>query len=138
MYAHPSFVRDQPETLSQLRKVNTASGRRRVSDKTSKAEKLAAARSVSPSPTRMLVADFRAPMARISNNHATSMNLASNFSQKQQTPTWAPIHHRIPNSPEQKSSSLMEQAIPKRTASRGRLDLLAFAMEQCESAAAQQ
>lgn len=66
MYAHPAFVRGQPETLSQLRKCNSSVARKRLAH-TSKSEHITASpdgsvtnsnslgitRTVSPSPSAM-------------------------------------------------------------------------------------
>jgi hypothetical protein len=62
--------------------------------------------------------------------------LSASTPEKQQLMTmYVPIR-QVPVSPEQRSTMkevMDEKSIPKRTASRGRLDLLAFAMEQYES-----
>lgn len=55
MYVHPSFRRDQPETLSLLRKCTSASGRKRspsssISEFSSTNSVVAHSRAVSPSP----------------------------------------------------------------------------------------
>ena len=57
MYAHPAFVRGQPETLSQLRKTTSASRRQLIKSHNEVQQVFGApkgVRSVSPSPTRDL------------------------------------------------------------------------------------
>lgn len=65
MYAHPSFVRGQPETLSQLRKISSAS-RRQLAKATVQVHQATfpstGVRSVSPSPTRDLGSKFFQPI----------------------------------------------------------------------------
>ena len=49
MYAHPSFLRDQPKSLLQLRKITTSSRTRLVSDASNLTLTLSTTRAVSPS-----------------------------------------------------------------------------------------
>jgi hypothetical protein len=143
MYAHPSFVRDQADSLSELRKLTSTSSRRRTSivakPITAKVQ-VSVTRSVSPSPTLMLAtAQFHAPpMARIvapPSNHMIHKP-APSFPSPQHTSVWAPIH-KVPPSPDGSSGKIM--VVTDQSSScknnnvvvgRGRLDLLALAMEQ--------
>lgn len=142
MYAHPSFVRDQPESLSELRKLTSTSSRRRAREvpsilKESNA-KAAARRSVSPSPTLMLAtAQAQYGMVpRMIESHVVH-KLTPSYTSPKHTSVWAPIHkvHEVPLSPDAttgaKASFETPSQLPKKEeVGRGRLDLLALAMEQ--------
>jgi hypothetical protein len=135
MYAHPSFVRDQHDSLSELRKLTSTSSRRRAREVPAvpKENKTYARRSVSPSPTLMLAtAQVHFPMA--SRMHPNTMIIRkplTSYSSPQHTSVWAPIH-KVPLSPDMSTGASSEPASPppKKEVGRGRLDLLALAMEQ--------
>jgi hypothetical protein len=126
MYAHPSFVRDHAETLSDLRKLTNNSSRRKASASASAAKereaKLTAARSVSPSPPRMLTSKFLTPAPRLNVKKASAPT-----STKPTHTAWAPIN-KVPLSPQPVQ---LEQPRPQNIG-RGRLDLLTMALEQVQ------
>ena len=143
MYAHPSFVRDQPETLSHLRKLTTTSSRRRSRETPSsgglnKGNTILASvtRSVSPSPSQTMVIvttkpKFPTPLPRLIGNTVTT----SFYSSPRSSTMEAPVHHQVvPASPERRGHatlSFTDQVAPApQSVGRGRLDLLAMAMEQ--------
>ena len=138
MYAHPSFVRDQAETLSHLRKLTSTSSRRRARETPLGATRkenvtpISVARSVSPSPGHVMISTttnskFHAPLPRMAGTAAPA-----SYGSPKQSPMWSPIH-QVPPSPESsghKSLSVTDQPPAKQSVGRGRLDLLAEVMEQ--------
>lgn len=158
MYAHPAFVRDQADTLSHLRKLtSTSSSRRRAREVPVAAAAAAVAtskkvnrtpasvtRSVSPSPSQhvMIMAAAANPVFQVPLTRLVSTNVAAvayahpaavvNYGSPKHTPMWAPIH-QVPSSPESLGSASMLAVAdhpPPLSVGRGRLDLLAMAMEQ--------
>ena len=145
MYAHPSFVRDQADSLSKLRKLTSTSNRRRAREvpMASKATtvKLSARRSVSPSPTLMLAAaqaHYHAPATMASCMPPSTMMIHKpipSYASPRHTSVFAPLHN-VPPSPDASASvasTASEDTSPTKKdgeVGRGRLDLLALAMEQ--------
>ena len=149
MYAHPSFGRDQADSLSKLRKLTSTASRRRCArespsvvagNKENKhAQSLSrSSRSVSPSPsTLMLSSNFHVPIARRAPASST-ITTGLSYSSPKQSPMWAPIH-QVPPSPDTSLTTAKTNhrqarapAPPAKSQNvgRGRLDLLALAMEQ--------
>jgi hypothetical protein len=116
MYAHPAFVRGQPETLVQLRK-STSASRRRLSkgssDDSDTASDASGFRSVSPSPPRDLGHGRFQPIAQTRNPAAwLSIN---------KQPLVPPRDQRVQTAP------LLSA---KKNVGKCRLDLLALALER--------
>lgn len=140
MYAHPSFVRDQAETLSHLRKLTSTSSRRRARETPSGGMRkentipVSVTRSVSPSPSQTMVMPtanpkFHPPLPRLIGNTVR----VSSYGSPTLGPMQAPVHQLVPASPESLGNvtlSFSDQAPPAPQNGRGRLDLLAMAMEQ--------
>lgn len=131
MYAHPSFVRGQPETLSHLRKISSAT-RRQISKGPVQVQATfpsTGLRSVSPSPTRDLGAKFFQPIIQRPPSQiapAVSYPIPSRFlappcrEKEALAPTAGikPTVLTIPTSP------------PASPQGSGRLDLLTLALER--------
>lgn len=140
MYAHPSFARDQVDTLSQLRKLTSTTSRRRTREVPSVPKETTAVismrRSVSPSPTLMLAAaqaHFHAPPMAVHNVMPPSTMMMHKpmpcYASPQHTSVWAPIH-KVPPSPDASIPADQSNGKKDGEVGRGRLDLLALAMEQ--------
>ena len=117
MYAHPAFVRGQPETLVRLRKSTSASRRRLLkvsSDDSDTPSDVSSFRSVSLSPPR-----DHGPFQPIVQTRTPAASLSIN-----KQPLLHPIDHQV-------------QAAPLLSATKNpgkcRLDLLALALEREES-----
>lgn len=106
MYAHPSFVRDRPKSLLNLRKLTTAARKKLLSPGPSASSSTISAKRVVSPPT--------SPLGSVQGT-IPSMNIL--FSQ-------------LPNWPPQAPQAPLPEPVPARREDRGRLDLLALALEQ--------
>ena len=101
-YAHPSFIRDKPEALMNLRKINTGSRRRVVSDVDTRAE--------TPPPVQQQTPSF-----------LQGKIVVHGFK------SWDNLKpHQV--SPGRSDASASDSSTSSND--RGKLDLLAFALEQ--------
>lgn len=122
MYAHPSFVRNQPETLSHLRKSTPASSRRRSREPSSdgsdfQVESRQISRAVSPSPPRFI------EIQQIEIQQPTLVHINTDIPKSS---VWQ--HGPSFDSTEQKK--ILQTPSFGSKNDRGRLDLLAYALEQ--------
>jgi hypothetical protein len=122
MYAHPSFVRDQPEALLQLQKCTTKSRRRLDSDASGEP------RSVSPPLSDVLTQGALPLTSLLTKSHSAQKIVIHGFN------AWA---HSNPTqvSPTGQSRypvarSDSDESSTGSTNDRGKLDLLAFALER--------
>jgi len=155
MYAHPAFVRDQADSLSELRKLSSTSSSRRarevpavqvireptVTARMPVATTVQVTRSVSPSPSLTLATAqyYHAPhMVRIPSPPSTMIHHqpSPSYPSPRLTSVWAPIH-KVPPSPDASVTATIIMATHQSSSQqkevvvgRGRLDLLALAMEQ--------
>ena len=123
MYAHPSFVKDQPHALLQLRKIDNGSRRRNetvrtLKSATTKAPSKSIARAVSPPTPR--ARDEMRDEASSHPNTPPLIQLPQHFARTTVAPQVSPTS--LPMRRESTSSESGDD--------RGKLDLLAFAMEQ--------
>jgi hypothetical protein len=137
MYAHPSFARNHADSLADLRKLNSTSSRKRNRDApdVKRPKTTTVSRGVSPSPTLMLAnAELQVPMQMITIPSGVVKPLPTYASSPQHSSVWSPIH-KVPPSPDA-SQALVDETTGDvssphfNSIGRGRLDLLAFAMEQ--------
>jgi hypothetical protein len=126
MYAHPAFVRGQPQTLCRLRKTSSSS-RRRLSEgstddcDSSGSSDTPAFRSVSPSPTRDMIPNLFHPFVQDRVQGSTYQAPSGLLEQ-----AWITISGQslAPQGP------LVQPILPRsKTGGEGRLDLLAMALE---------
>lgn len=116
MYAHPFFVRDEPESLLKLRKTTTTSRRRLLSD----ASSLVDARSVSPTEAAVVPVLVHHANNIVIHGFNASWTQASSAQVSLEPKPILPLVHNSTSYPNSTKSSN----------DRGKLDLLAFALEQ--------
>jgi hypothetical protein len=129
MYAHPSFVRDDPEALLKLQKINKTR-RQPIPD----VLKSKGPRSVSPTHTTTLESTVKSlsPVTPLKKLPITK-NIVLPHSMKSWTTHEIAKHHATPVSPSSQCPLLSQSdcdASSTGSNDRGKLDLLAFALEQ--------
>ncbi|EEC51861.1 predicted protein [Phaeodactylum tricornutum CCAP 1055/1] len=130
-YAHPSFLQDTPDGLLNLRKMSPASRRRLVKESkastptaTDRKTRWEGSRSVSPSPPTSDSSDWGSPIQ--SSKPAVDLLTRS-------MPQWTNIPSLAPESRNISFNAVRKPILPPirkvSMGDRGRLDLLAFALE---------
>lgn len=132
MYAHPAFVRGQPQSLSQLRKCNSTAARKRntASGEDGRAvtkiivpahtDVLSLSRAVSPSPPRTGVkGSAYSNVPSCDSSHGNSIYMPT---------VWLPPQAKVPSYPALSTTNQVRPPNFNKPLDSGKLNLLALAM----------